>query len=152
MSAPLRPSLFRLAAGLCLAGGTACAPTQPLEGADLPALQALTEEIQPERVWGDLLTLTRKHATDQSIDCVPFVPASTRETWPELCHLSNSLSGAWVREQFVSIDGLRITDDVSFGENGMRTHNIVAELEGTTRPGEHGIDIFVRHAAQRKRS
>lgn len=136
MSAPLRSSLFLLAAGLGLAGGTACAPTQLLDGADLPALEALTGEIQPERVWNDLLTLTQQHATDQSIDCVPLMPASTRETWPELCHLSNSKSGEWVRSQFVSFDGLRVTDDVSFGENGMRTSNIVAELPGTTKPEE----------------
>ncbi|WP_375773668.1 M28 family peptidase [Archangium gephyra] len=135
MRAP-RASLLLLATGLGLAGGTACAPTQLLEGADLPALQALTGEIQPERVWSDLLTLTQKHASDQSIDCVPLVPATTRETWPELCHLSNSLSGEWVRSQLVSFDGLRVTDDVSLGENGMRTRNIIAELPGTTKPGE----------------
>ncbi|MCY1078385.1 M28 family peptidase [Archangium lansingense] len=136
MSASLRSSLFLLAAGLGLAGGTGCAPTPLLEGTDVTRLKTLTEEIQPERVWSDLLTLTERHASDQSIDCVPLVPAETREKWPELCHLSNSRSGEWVRSQFVSFDGLRVTDDVSFGENGMRTSNIVAELPGTTKPDE----------------
>jgi Peptidase family M28 len=135
VSAPIRSFLLLLAAGLGLGGGTACAPTQVLEGADLTTLEALTDEVQPERVWSDLLTLTQKHASDQSIDCVPLVPATTRETWPELCHLSNSLSGAWVRSQLASFD-LPVTDDVSLGENGMRTHNIVAELRGTTKPDE----------------
>lgn len=135
MSAPLRSSVLLLATSLGLAGGTACAPTQLLEGADLPRLQAVTDDVQPERVWEELLTLTQKHASDQSIDCVPLVPASTRETWPELCHLSNSLSGAWVRSRLESLD-IPVTEDVSFGENGMPTRNIIAELKGTTRPDE----------------
>jgi Zn-dependent M28 family amino/carboxypeptidase len=135
VSAPFRSSLFLLAAGLGL-GGTACAPTELLEGADLPRLQAVTDEVQPERVWNDLLTLARKHGADQSIDCEPLAPVETREKWPELCHLSNSLSGNWVRSQLVGVDGLRVTDDVSLGENGMRTSNIVAELPGTTKPDE----------------
>src|SRR5262249_11023235 len=121
---------------LCLVGGTACAPTQPLDGADLPALQALTEEIQPERIWSDLLELTQKHASDQSIDCAPLVPEATRQKFPELCHLSNSLSGAWVLSRLQSFDGLSVTQDVSLGENDMRTNNLVAELRGVSKPDE----------------
>ncbi|MFL5351294.1 M28 family peptidase [Archangium sp.] len=136
MRLPVRSSVLLLTAGLGLAGGASCAPTQVLEGADLPALKTITEEVDPQRVWSNLLTLTEKHGADMSIDCEPLFsgdPALVK-IFPELCHLSNSASGNWVRSQLQALD-VPVTDDVS-GEGLLRTNNIVAELKGTTKPDE----------------
>lgn len=135
MSLSIRSSLLLLAAGFGLAGGTACAPTQVLEGADLTALKALTDEVEPQFVWENLVSLTHAHATDQSVDCVSLFPEDVRKYYPELCNLSNTRSGLWVRDQFRSIP-LEVHDDVSLGENDIRTTNIVAEIKGVSKPDE----------------
>lgn len=135
MRFPIRSSLL-LATGLGLAGGAACAPTQVLEGADLPALQAVTEEVDPVRVWDNLIELTKQHDSDQSIDCTPLFDQGLIKLFPEVCHLSNTRSGNWVRSRLRALD-VPVTDDVSAGGTGnLTSSNIIAELKGTTKPDE----------------
>ncbi|WP_375773040.1 M28 family peptidase [Archangium gephyra] len=130
---PLRSSLLVIAAGLGLG---ACAPTQVLEGADLPALKAVADEVQPERVWSNLMALTEQHGSDMSIDCAPLFAEGAIKAFPELCHLSNTKSGEWLRSQFQALDVMTVTNDVSDGDASVRSNNIVAELKGVSKPDE----------------
>ncbi|MCY1079350.1 M28 family peptidase [Archangium lansingense] len=129
MTFAFRRSLVLAATGLGLLGTSACAPTQ-LEGADLPALQALSEEIDQERVWNDLITLAEQHRTDTPRDCTGFPGKS----FPELCNLSNKNSGEWLKAQFESF-GLPVSMETST-DNDVPNTNIVAELRGTSKPEE----------------
>jgi Zn-dependent M28 family amino/carboxypeptidase len=130
MSFPLRHRLFLAAAGLGLLGTSACAPTHLLEGADLPALEALTGEINTERVWNDVVSLSQRHGTDMSLDC-SLLPS---HVFPELCNLSNKNSGEWLKAEFQKLE-LPVREEVS-SDNGLTATNIIAELKGTSRPEE----------------
>ncbi|PTL75149.1 M28 family metallopeptidase [Vitiosangium sp. GDMCC 1.1324] len=135
MSLSIRSSLVMLAAGLGLAGGASCTPTQVLEGADVPRLKAISEEVDTERVWDNLKELTEQHMSDQSLPCESLFPANIRKAYPELCNLSNTKSGKWVRDRFAHLE-LSSQDDVSTGDTDVSTTNIVAEIKGTSKPDE----------------
>lgn len=135
MSLSIRSSLVMLATGLGLVGGASCTPTQVLDGADMPRLKEISNEVDPDRVWKNLTDLTEEHKQDQSLPCESLFPANIRKHYTELCNLSNTRSGKWVRDRFTKLE-LPFQDDVSLGENDLRTTNIVAEIKGTSKPDE----------------
>jgi Zn-dependent M28 family amino/carboxypeptidase len=129
-------SWMRCASALAMAtllATSACTPTQILDEVDTQALEALAQEISQERVWNNLLTLTDKHLQDSPVDCSTQRPRSV-ELFPELCHLTNSHSGEWVKGQLQSLD-IPVHLDAE-QRDGYSTTNIIAELRGTTHPEE----------------
>ncbi len=131
MNFAFRRSLILAATGLGLLGASACAPTQILEGADLPALQKVTEEISEQQIWDNLLALTSRHDLDVKRDCSGY----PGRDFPELCQLSNASAGEWLKEQFVSYEMMSVREETS-NDNDVTVTNIVAELEGTSKPNE----------------
>lgn len=120
-----------LAVGLTLFTSASCAPTQVLEGADLPSLQALAAEVQPERIQNDIVSVAQRHNADVALDCTAQV---AKRQFPELCHLTDLESRAWLKGQLESL-GMTVSEEPLPG-NDVPVVNLIAELPGTTRPDE----------------
>lgn len=109
---------------------TGCRPAPPWSF-DQQTLQGVAGEVDGDRVWDDLVTLTGEHLADTPVDC-SVLPA--RVKYPELCHLSDTRARAWVRQRLESLS-LAVHSDEALSEN-LYTSNIIADLPGTSRPDE----------------
>lgn len=104
-----------------------CAPGQ-VDGATTEKARALAQEVDGDRVFADVEALARLHLTDTRVDCAAL--NSRADTW---CNLSNAGARTFVADRLRSL-GLSPEFDVV--DTHPETSNVLAELPGTSKPGE----------------
>jgi Zn-dependent M28 family amino/carboxypeptidase len=99
-------------------------PRDPQAGA------AFAADVSVERVMADVERLSSEHAADAKLSCAGY---EVEDRYPA-CDLSRDAAVAMALERFAAL-GLT-PRDVMLGEPPEVAHNVIAELPGTTRPGE----------------
>lgn len=109
---------------LCFLG---CAPLG-VDSATVTKARMLAQEVDGQRVFDDVRTLSTQHLDDSHLDCAAL--NSKLDTW---CNLSNSRSRALVMARLTSL-GLQV--ELESSDSHPPTTNVVAELRGTSKPDE----------------
>lgn len=111
----------------------ACSDAPGLEGADLPFLRGLVDQVDSQRMLVDVARLLQLHRSDTPLDCT---------LWPDVegsralgfCDQTSAQAGAFMETRLREL-GLRVERQVTHGRH-FNTSNVIAELPGLTRPDE----------------
>jgi Zn-dependent M28 family amino/carboxypeptidase len=110
---------------LVLAAG--CAPLA-VDGATTEKARSFAAEVDGQRVFDDVVTLSTQHQTDTRLDCASL--NSRLDTW---CNLSATRARSLVQARLASL-GMRV--DLEVSDTHPPTTNVIAELPGTSKPDE----------------
>lgn len=123
-----RPMLLTLA-GLV----AACAPPALVEP-NLDGLRAMTAEVDPDRLMGEVSALVAQHLSDTPLSCAGLEDLA--EAQPRFCNHTRDRARERMRQQLEALGYVVSENTFTDADARYSTRNLIAEHRGASRPDE----------------